>query len=313
MSLDPVIREFLDRLHAIPTPPLTNMTVQEYRQRQMFNSAPNMPIAETRDFGIALPDRTLAVRMYRPAELHLPSPALVFYHGGGWVLGDIESHDPICRVVANVAHCVVFSVDYRLAPEHKFPAAVADAYDALAWIADHAASFELDPGRIAVGGDSAGGNLAAVACILAKERKTPRIAYQWLLYPSTGYHPAHPPASIEENCDGYLLTGELMSWFRDHYLNSQEDFFNPYFAPILYPDLSGLPPACIATAEYDPLRDVGKMYADALREKGVPVIYRNFADLIHGFAQFHGISPGATTALQWCALALHDAFYKERQ
>ncbi|WP_431307907.1 alpha/beta hydrolase [Alicyclobacillus sacchari] len=242
MPLDPVIRQFLEHLHAIPTPPLTTVTAQEYRQRQAMSLVPGMPVAEVRNFHIELPDRALAVRMYRPADLRAPYPALVFYHGGGWVLGGLESHDPVCRAVANIAHCVVLSVDYRLAPEYKFPTAVADAYDTLVWIADHAESLQLDQARIAVGGDSAGGNLAAVACILAKERKGPKIAYQWLLYPSTGYDPENPPASMDENGVGYLLTLELMTWFRNHYLNSEADLVNPYFAPVLYSDLSDLPP-----------------------------------------------------------------------
>ncbi|MBF8377301.1 alpha/beta hydrolase [Alicyclobacillus mali] len=308
MPLDPVIQQVLDQLNRMPAPDYQHLSAQQFRSQQsMFPPVKKEPVAEVREFDMDLPGRTLKVRMYRPEGIEAPYPALVYYHGGGWVVGDLETHDPVCRVLAKDGRAVVFSIDYRLAPEHKFPAAVEDAYDALQWIAERAADFQLDPARIAVGGDSAGGNLAAVTSILAKERGGPDISFQLLIYPSTGYDPARPPASIEANAEGYLLTGGMMLWFRDQYLNSLEELTHPWFSPVLYPDLSGLPPAYIATAQYDPLRDVGKLYAEALQKAGVKVEIENFEDLIHGFAQFYSLSPGATKALVRIADKLREA------
>ncbi|WP_026975071.1 alpha/beta hydrolase [Alicyclobacillus contaminans] len=308
MTLDPVIQQILDRLHALPGPPLSEVTPQAFRRRQIAMPMKPIPVREVQNLTVELPVRTLPVRVYIPNSLGpAPHPALVFFHGGGWVTGSIATHDPVCRVVAEVARCLVFSVEYRLAPEHKFPAAVQDAYDVSRWVAEHAERFGVDADRIAVGGDSAGGNLAAVTAILAKERGESHIAYQWLIYPSTGYHPDSPPPSLKENGEGYLLTEEMMIWFRRHYLNSLDELTNPYVSPILYPDLRGLPPAYIATAQFDPLRDVGRAYAEALRAAEVSVAYDNFEGLIHGFAHFHGVSPGATAALEKCAQVLGDA------
>lgn len=307
MAVDPMIQGMLNQLNAAPRVALENMSAQVFRsQGSTFPPTTPVEVGEVRNDTIPLPDRTLPIRIYTPkSSAGAPLPALVFYHGGGWVVGDLDSHDQICRVLSNIGKCLVISVEYRLAPEHKFPAAVDDAYDALKWIVDHADQFGVDNSRIAVGGDSAGGNLAAVAAIIAKERGTPTIAYQFLLYPSTGYKEA--PPSIQENAEGYMLTSEMMNWFRKQYLNSGEELVHPYFAPILHRDLSGLPPAFIATAQFDPLRDVGEAYAEELRKNGVSVTHKNFDTLIHGFANFHGLVPAATTALEDCAQQLHDA------
>lgn len=306
MAIDPMIQGILKQLNAAPHIPFDQMTAEDFRSQQMSLPVPPEEVKQVRDDAISLPGRSLPIRVYTPkSSSGGPLPALVFDHGGGWVIGNIESHDPICRVLANRAECLVISVDYRLAPEHKFPAAVDDAYDALVYIAAHADQFRIDPHRIAVGGDSAGGNLAAVAAIIAKERGTPAIAYQLLLYPSTGYEVA--PPSIEENAKGYLLTGDMMQWFRKQYLNTDDELTHPYFAPVLYHDLTGLPPAFIATAQFDPLRDVGKAYADALRENGISVTHKNFETLIHGFANFHGFVPASTAALEECAEQLRRA------
>ncbi|WP_110928542.1 alpha/beta hydrolase [Bacillus massiliglaciei] len=307
MPVNSDIQKFLDQYNSVKRKPMDEITPEEFRNGQVSYPQKKEPVKETEDRILQLGGRNIPVRIYRP-EGSGEMPALVYYHGGGWVTGSIDSHDPICRVIANTAECAVISVDYRLAPEHPFPAAVHDAYDSLLWIYREAGRLGIDKKRIAVGGDSAGGNLAAVACIMAKERKTPEILHQLLIYPSTGY--TEEPPSMKENAQGYLLTKETMKWFRKHYFTHQEDERNPYASPILYPKLSGLPPATIITAEYDPLRDVGKAYGEKLKNHGVPVTYLNYPDLIHGFASFIGFVPAALTALEEGAKELKQALGK---
>ncbi|TWT01538.1 alpha/beta hydrolase [Planomicrobium sp. CPCC 101079] len=307
MPVNSKIQYFLDQLNTMPAIPMDQITPEAMRRSEASQLAaqPKEPVEKVEDRTIPLAGRSLPIRVYTPKG-EAPYPALVFYHGGGWVLGSIESHDAICRELANLASCVVISVEYRLAPEHKFPAAVDDAYESLEWIASHAADFEIDPGRIAVGGDSAGGNLATVACLIAKERKGPNIVHQLLLYPSAG--PAADYPSMAENAKGYLLTGEMMGWFQTHYLQGDEDRAHPYLSPILSENLEGLPPATILTAQYDPLRDVGIAYAEKLQAQGVKVFHKNYADLIHGFANFSGFVPEARQAVADGAEELKKSF-----
>ncbi|ASK63384.1 alpha/beta hydrolase [Virgibacillus phasianinus] len=308
MALDSQVKVILDQINAIPSPAWDQITAQAYRKmaaQSMDMDSEKEEVKEVKDQTIPLEGRSLPIRVYTP-EGEAPQPALIFYHGGGWVIGDLDSHDSVCRLLANRAQCVVISVDYRLAPEHKFPAAVEDAYDSLHWVATHAAEFNIDKNRIAVGGDSAGGNLAAVACIIAKERKFPNIAYQMLIYPSTGYDKA--PNSMRENAEGYLLTVNQMNWFRDQYFSSEEELQNPYASPLLYSNHENLPPTLIMTAQYDPLRDVGKAYAEKLEENGIDVYYRNYEGLIHGFANFHKLVDKANEALLEAAAQLRKAF-----
>lgn len=308
MTVNPRIQFFLDKLKEMPQLPIDQMTPEMYRAQDagaLSFQQEREAVHKVEDQILPLKDRDIPVRIYSPKSEGL-LPALVFYHGGGWVVGNLDSHDGICRALANSAQCVVISVDYRLAPEHKFPAAVEDAYDSLQYIASHAEEFSIDHNQIAVGGDSAGGNLAAVTCIIAKEKKTPSICYQLLLYPSTGY--AQEPPSIRENAEGYLLTVDMMTWFRKHYVTHDDEMLNPYVSPILYSDLSGLPPAAILTAQYDPLRDVGKAYAEKLEDNGVPVFYKNYQDLIHGFGNFISFVPEALEALNEGAASLRASF-----
>jgi len=311
MPLDPQVVAFLERYNANSLPSLEGVEPQVLRDMEKGNLNFNLKVEAVKKVEnriLPLAGRDIPVRIYTP-EGKAPYPALVFYHGGGWVLGSLDNYDSVCRVLTNFAHCVVVSVDYRLAPEHKFPAAVEDAYDSLQWIADHHQEFNINPNLLAVGGDSAGGNLAAVACIIAKERKTPKIAYQLLIYPSTGFK--EEPPSMRENSEGYMLTRELMEWFRKHYFNTEEEMQHPYASPIFYPHLEGLPPAMIVTAQYDPLRDVGKAYADKLEEKGVEVTYRNYEGLIHGFINFHNFIAEAQRALEEMAAQLSQALHSE--
>jgi acetyl esterase len=254
------------------------------------------------------PDSEIPVRVYYPEVEQTIYPALVYYHGGGWVVGNIDSHDSICRALTNIANCVTISVDYRLAPEHKFPAAVYDCYAAVDYVFDHADEFQIDRSRIAVGGDSAGGNLAAVITHLAKEKQKPDICFQLLLYPATNTL-GSPTASMVENAEGYFLTKGTMEWFRDCYSNGEsEDKNNPLLSPILNDDFHDLPPALVITAEYDPLRDEGEEYANKLVEADNKVDLIRYNGTIHGFISMASVIDLGKDALEKAGLALKGAF-----
>jgi acetyl esterase len=247
----------------------------------------------------------IAVRIYTP-EGEGPFPVLVYYHGGGWVIGNLETVDVPCRMLANRAGCIVVSVDYRLAPEHKFPTAAEDAYAAVQWVAEHAVEIGADPGRIAVGGDSAGGNLAAVVSLMAREQGGPSLAYQMLFYPVTNH--SYDTDSYRENAEGYFLTKNTMIWFWNHYLRDEMDGQHPYASPLLAEDLSGLPPALVITAGFDPLRDEGEAYAERLKAAGVPVEATRYDGMIHGFIWMPGVLAASRDAINRAANALKEAF-----
>jgi acetyl esterase len=279
MPLHPLSRTMLDEFSRLK--PLEEVGVEEGR-RQMVELARMLPpgpsVAHVEDRFLPGEAGDIPIRVYYPGA-HGPFPILVFFHGGGWVLGNLDSSDAVCRVLANAARCLVVSVNYRHGPEHKFPAAPHDAYAATEWISRNARTFEGDPARLAVGGGSAGGNLAAVTALMARDRGAPDIRFQLLIVPVTNY--AFDTASYEENAEGYGLTRSTMRWFWKHYLNSETDGANPYASPLRAPSLGGLAPAFVLTAEYDPLRDEGASYAQRLREAGVPVIYKSYAGMTH--------------------------------
>jgi acetyl esterase len=260
------------------------MTAPEARkamdQMAAVTRGPGEPVAKVEDRSIPGPEVAIPVRIYFP-EGAAPFPVMVFYHGGGWVIGNIDSHDALCRKLTNAIGCVTVSVDYRLAPEAKFPAAAEDSYAATQWVSEHAASLGCDPKRLAVCGDSAGGNLAAVVPLMARDRGKPPIAFQVMLYPCTDG--SLESGSMRELAEGYFLTRGAMNWFWNHYVRDHNDRTNPYAAPIHAPELKGLPPALIITAEYDPLRDEGEAYAAKLRTAGVPVTLTRYEGTIHGF------------------------------
>jgi len=264
---------------------LTPAEAREFYSQARFVSNPEPPeLASVQPLTIPSPAGSIPARVYTPTQLRKTNglaPGLVFFHGGGWVIGDLDSHDVVCRKLADEGQLIVVSVDYRLAPEHKFPAAVDDSIAATKWIAEHAKQFGIDASRLCIGGDSAGGNLAAVVAIAARDGNGPAIAGQVLIYPAIDFAMTHPSHSEPET--SILLTHSVISWFRDHYLNGAADVHDWRASPARAKTLVGLPPAYVLTAGADPLRDEGDEYADRLKEAGVPVTYRHFPGQFHGF------------------------------
>jgi acetyl esterase len=261
---------------------------EDMRRRAAVAAGPALPVGGVRDLTIDGAAGPLRARHYAPAEPGGPHPLLVYFHGGGWVIGDLETHDGTCRMLCRHAGAHVLAVDYRLAPEHRFPAAADDARAALAWAFAHAADLGADETRVAVGGDSAGGNLAAVATWQAARDGGPVPVLQLLVYPATD-------ASVKRRSyqlfsEGFLLTEAEMDWFMGHYEPDESRKVDPRLSILLAEDLSGLPPALVVTAGFDPLRDEGKAYAEALRAAGSVVAERRFEGLIHGFFNMSGVS-----------------------
>ena len=266
---------------------------------------PEEPVHEVRDITIPGPLGDTPARLYKPsAATNLP--VLVWYHGGGWVIGSVEGSDPTARSLANQSGCAVVSVDYHMAPEYKFPGPVEDCYAAAKWVAEHAAELGVDGSKLAVGGDSAGGNLAAAVAIMAAERGGPKIGYQLLVYPVTDYNFETP--TYATNANGYLLTIGSMKWFWNHYLNDPSDGLNHYASPLRAKDLSGQPPALVITAEYDPLCSEGEAYAARLRAAGVPVTQQRYDGMIHGFFGMAAAMDDAKAAVAQASECLKSAF-----
>lgn len=281
MPLDPQAQELLDQMAKLGVPPMHTLPVEQVRKNMaaIYRGDPE-EVKSIEDRRIPGPAGEIPIRIYTP-EGTPPRPLVVFFHGGGWAIGDLDSHDVLCRQIANGAGAVVVAVDYRLAPEHKYPAAAEDSYAATVWAVENAAAIGADPNRVAVVGDSAGGNLAAVVSLMARDRGGPRLRYQVLAYPVTDY--SFESTSYRENAEGYFLSRDSMVWFWDLYLPDQAAGADPLASPLRAKDLSGLPPALVLTAEYDPLCSEGDAYADRLREAGVPVEHRRYEGLIHGF------------------------------
>ena len=308
MPLDPQAKQLLDAAAALNLPPTETLTPAEAREGMRARTAglgPVEDVAQVRDHRVPVAGADIAVRCYTPAG-SAPFPALVFFHGGGWVIGDIDTHDGICRSLANHAGCVVASVDYRLAPEHRYPVAAEDSFAATKWVVEHAAALGVDPRRVAVGGDSAGGNLAAAVSLMARDRSGPALCLQLLVYPVTRH--AFDTPSYKDNADGYMLTRAGMEWFWAHYLGPQGDGRQSYASPLDASSLEGLPPALVMTAEYDPLRDEGEAYADRLRRAGVAVTMTRYPGMIHGFFRMLNHVDKARAARDEAAGALRKAF-----
>jgi len=288
VTLDPDAAAVFKAFQEAGRPPYETVSPAEARELYLKGRVVTNPeppaLDSVRPLAIPSPAGSIPARIYTPLKLRKANdlaPCLVFFHGGGWVIGDLDSHDVVCRKLADEGQLIVIAVDYRLAPEHKFPAAVDDAIAATKWIADHARQLGVDASRLTVGGDSAGGNLAAVVAISARDGNGPAIAGQVLIYPATDFALTHPSHSEPET--SLLLTHSVVKWFRDHYLNDAADVGDWRASPARANTLIGLPPAYVLTAGADPLRDEGDEYAGRLKEAGVAVTHRTFPGQFHGF------------------------------
>lgn len=311
MGVDAATRRFLDLATSSGQPGLWTLDAKAARALAdpMSEASQHAPeeVFRVEDRSIPGPAGSLPIRLYWPEQTAKALPILVYYHGGGFVLCNLDTHDSVCRSLARRSGCLTISVAYRLSPETKLPGAVDDAYAAVAWVSANATQLGGDPGRMAVGGDSAGGNLAAAVALLARDRGGPRIAFQLLIYPATdaGRSPERYP-SCREFSDGYFLTRELREWFARNQTDGGTDLSDPRISPLLAGDHSGLPPAYVLTAGFDPLRDEGKAYARALAAAGVPVEYRCYETTIHGFLSLGRFIPAALEAIDECAARLRE-------
>ncbi|SCG45057.1 alpha/beta hydrolase [Micromonospora halophytica] len=307
MPLDPQVVAYRAARAAAGTPPLYSRTLAEARAADLAairaGGGDVEPVHEVRDTHLPGPAGDIPIRVHRPAG-DGPMPTLLYFFGGGWTLGSVDTADGICRRLANATPCQVVTVGYRLAPEHPFPAAVHDCHAATAWIAAHAAEFGADPQRLVVGGDSAGGNLAAAVTLLARTGG-PRLAGQLLVYPNTDQRADRTPATDE---DPMLFNRHSVAWYRGHYLPDPADETDPLASPLLADDLSGLPPALVVTAEYDPLREEGERYAQRLREAGVPARTSRYDGMIHGFFAMPGVFDAGRRAQDEAAAFLRERF-----
>ncbi|GAA2381992.1 lipase [Catellatospora methionotrophica] len=309
MPLHPQVQAMRARREASDAPQLYTLSVDEARAADLASIQASggdpEPVAEVVDREIDGPDGPLPIRIYRPV-LGGELPVLVYFFGGGWTLGTIDTSDAVCRHLANAAGCLVVSAGYRLAPEHKFPAAVYDCHAAVRWVAANAAAIGADPARIAVGGDSAGGNLAAAVTLLAREDGDLPLAGQLLVYPNTD-HRSHT-ASLREGTDPYLFNATSVAWYWANYLATPEDGLNPLASPLRADTLAGLPPALVVTAEYDPLRDQAEEYARRLGREGVPVTLTRYDGMVHGFFCMSGDLDAGRRALTQAAGQLRTWF-----
>lgn len=312
--LDPQAKALLEEIVAAARPPMDRMNATEARQAYRDSRIPLQPpppdVAAVEDRYVPGPHGPIGIRIYRPLGSGAAEvlPALVYFHGGGFMIGDLGTHDTVCRSLANAARCAVISVDYRMGPENKFPTAVDDCVAATRWVAVHARELRVDADRLAIGGDSAGGNLATVTALTARDAGGPKLVFQLLIYPTTTLQ--HNTPSTAELSEGYVLTYPLMKYFRAAYLNGPEDQIDWRASPLLAPDLSRLPPALVITAGYDPIRDEGKAYADRLEAAGVETEYMCYEGMIHGFITMGKVLDATRDAIRISAAALSKAFEK---
>jgi acetyl esterase len=305
--LHPQAQALLDMMIERAIPPTHTLSPAEarkfYRDRRNATQPAPPEVAEVRNLNATGPAGVVPLRLYRPrADAATALPVLVYFHGGGWVIGDLDTHDTLCRELANNSGCAVVAVDYRMAPEHRFPAAVDDAVAATRWVREHAGELGVDASRMAVGGDSAGGNLAAVVAIAARDAGDLPIVFQLLIYPATDQRRGSP--SHINNGQGYLLTRETMDYFHDHYITDKALDLDWRASPLLSADLSKLPPALVLTAGFDPLRDEGLQYAQRLTQSGTRSTHISFERQIHGFITMGKVIDEANSAVAICAAEL---------
>jgi len=316
--LDPQAQALMKLMLDKGVPPVNTLTAVEaresYRSRRAFTQPDAPEVFKTEDQVASYFDVNVPVRVYRPfsSQSQKSLPALVYIHGGGWTIGDLDTHDVLCRSLCLQADIVVISVDYRMGPEHKVPAAYNDTVAAFIWTATNAVSLGIDPSRIAIGGDSAGGNLSAAACLGLRDQAgtTVQPAFQLLIYPATIMWP--DTASFHANGKGYMLTKESIAYYTDNYLRDRDDAKDWRASPQLAASHAGLPPAFVMTAGYDPLRDEGLMYADALSQAGVPCQYICFERQIHGFITMGRVMQEANTAVSLCAQVLRTQLHNSK-
>jgi acetyl esterase len=309
MPLDPQVQAYIDRLASLNIPSKYELGPEKLRQQARtgsFAMSGEPPaIAKVANLALPGPNGPVPVRVYTPGGSG-PFPALLYSHGGGWVNCDLNTHEVICRTLANGADCMVVSVDYRQSPENKFPRGLEDCYAALTWLAANASGLNVDPARLAVGGDSSGGNFAAALALMARDRGGPRLSLQLMIYPITDLRLETP--SMERNATGYALTREDMEWYRVQYIREVADIKNPLASPVLAADLTGLAPAFILTAEFDPLVDEAEIYGKRLAEAGVTVKVSRYAGQIHGFVRMTALIDRSHAALAECSQVLRAAF-----
>lgn len=314
--LHPQARALLALIESLGVPPMHTLSVDDaralYRDRRGVTQPPPQDVAAVEALAVPAPHGEIALRLYRPvAPSGPPLPVLLWLHGGGWTIGDLDTHDTLCRALALQAGCAVVSVDYRLAPEHRFPAAVDDAVAATRWLHAHAAALGLDAGRLVAGGDSAGGNLAAVVALATRDEGGPPLAGQLLVYPATDMHCVLD--SHRRNGQGYLLTADTMAWFIGHYLARPADADDWRASPLRHPALAGLPPALVITAGFDPLRDEGLAYAQRLSDAGVRCSLVSFERQLHGFLLMGRVLDEANEAVALCGDWLRRTFGNARE
>lgn len=306
MALDPQIKDMLDFIASTGAPALSDGTAEQARAAfdaltiGLRTPATVVQVKAVEDVTIPGPAGQVPARIYRPDGVEGPMPTLVFFHGGGFVIGSIETHDNDCRTLARDVEATVLSVGYRLAPEHRYPAALDDCLAATVWAGAHIGDLGADADRIAVGGDSAGGNLAAVVAQRCRDGQGPRLAAQMLFYPAVDFRADSDYPSRLDNAEGYFLTLADMGWFQGQYIEAGGDVTDPSLSPLLG-DLAGLAPAAVVTAEFDPLRDEGNRYAQALTAAGVTVRHHQFDGLVHGFLDMGPMSAAAAHAVTTCS------------
>lgn len=307
MPIDPALKMVLDAIAGLNGPPLESLTPEQTRTAYRAGRVnPNPPaLARVDDLQVGGGSGELKARLYAPEKV-TPLPGMVFLHGGGWTFGDLDTHETVCRTIAAEVGCVVVSVEYRLAPEHKFPAAIDDAFAATIDVHRRAPELGIDAARLAIAGDSSGGNLAAATCLRIRNEGGPPLRFHAIVNPVTNY--GFDTKSYDENGTGYLLTTDTMRWFWNNYLSSPLDGDNYLASPLRAESLAGLPHAIVATAEFDPLRDEGDAYAKRVEADGGTVTHLQFAGLIHEFWHMAAISPACRAAFDEICAAMRDGF-----